>query len=57
MRRRVRQAEALSTDVRAQQAEVFAATRSYRGEQLDCYALSGLLADAHVQVDELVRLV
>ena len=49
--------EARSTDVRAQQTEVFAAARGYTGEQLDGYALRGLLADAHVQVDELVRLV
>jgi len=49
--------EAWSTDVRAQQTEVFAAARGYTGEQLDGYALRGLLADAHVQVDELVRLV
>jgi hypothetical protein len=49
--------EARSTDVRAQQTEVFAAARGYTGEKLDGYALRGLLADAHVQVDELVRLV
>lgn len=42
------------SDVRAQEPKVLAAPRGHGREELDRNTLRRLLADAHVQVDELV---